>query len=87
MISKANRLRDVKEYYFSKKLREVGQLIESGKPIISLGIGSPDLNPPKNVLDVQQIFWLSFPLSSSLVVFVVVVLVLIAMVVYPPVGN
>ena len=51
MISKANRLNDVKEYYFSKKLREVGQLIASGKPIISLGIGSPDLNPPKEVLE------------------------------------
>ncbi|MDG2279647.1 MAG: aminotransferase class I/II-fold pyridoxal phosphate-dependent enzyme [Flavicella sp.] len=51
MISKANRLNDVKEYYFSKKLREVGQLISKGKPIISLGIGSPDLNPPKEVLE------------------------------------
>jgi LL-diaminopimelate aminotransferase len=51
MISKANRLNDVKEYYFSKKLREVGQLIGSGKPIISLGIGSPDLDPPKAVLE------------------------------------
>ncbi|MDG1805053.1 aminotransferase class I/II-fold pyridoxal phosphate-dependent enzyme [Flavicella sp.] len=51
MISKANRLNDVKEYYFSKKLREVGQLISKGKPIISLGIGSPDLNPPTEVLE------------------------------------
>ena len=51
MISKANRLNDVKEYYFSKKLREVGQLISAGKPIISLGIGSPDLNPPTEVLE------------------------------------
>jgi len=51
MISKANRLNDVKEYYFSIKLREVGQLMAAGKPIISLGIGSPDLNPPKEVLE------------------------------------
>ncbi|WP_139959932.1 pyridoxal phosphate-dependent aminotransferase [Flavicella sediminum] len=51
MISKANRLNDVKEYYFSKKLREVGGLIADGKPIISLGIGSPDLDPPKEVLE------------------------------------
>lgn len=50
MISKANRLNDVKEYYFSKKLREVGQLINAGRPIISLGIGSPDLNPSDEVL-------------------------------------
>jgi aspartate/methionine/tyrosine aminotransferase len=51
MISKANRLNEVKEYYFSKKLREVGQLISAGKPIISLGIGSPDLNPSKEVIE------------------------------------
>ena len=50
MILKAKRLNDVKEYYFSKKLREVGKLVASGKPIISLGIGSPDLNPPPEVL-------------------------------------
>jgi len=51
MIEVANRLKTVEEYYFSKKLREVGLLIASGKPIISLGIGSPDLQPPKKVLD------------------------------------
>ncbi|MFC2127821.1 pyridoxal phosphate-dependent aminotransferase [Bacteroidota bacterium] len=51
MISKANRLNDVKEYYFSKKLREVGQLMSAGKPIISLGIGSPDLNPSQEVIE------------------------------------
>mgnify|MGYP002039472561 CR=1 FL=1 len=50
MIAIADRLKEVKEYYFSKKLREVGQLIASGKPIISLGIGSPDLNPPETVV-------------------------------------
>jgi aspartate/methionine/tyrosine aminotransferase len=50
MIEAANRLQTVEEYYFSKKLREVGQLIASGKPIINLGIGSPDLQPPKKVL-------------------------------------
>ncbi len=50
MIATADRLKEVKEYYFSKKLREVGQLIASGKPIISLGIGSPDLNPPEAVI-------------------------------------
>ncbi len=51
MIEVANRLQTVEEYYFSKKLREVSLLIASGKPIINLGIGSPDLQPPKRVLD------------------------------------
>lgn len=51
MIEVAKRLHTVEEYYFSKKLREVGLLIASGKPIINLGIGSPDLQPPQKVID------------------------------------
>ena len=46
MIEVANRLKAVEEYYFSKKLREVALLKSQGKPIINLGIGSPDLEPP-----------------------------------------
>ena len=51
MIPIANRLKHVEEYYFSKKLREVNLLKAQGKPIINLGIGSPDLNPPERVLN------------------------------------
>ncbi|MDD7886853.1 pyridoxal phosphate-dependent aminotransferase [Flavivirga sp. 57AJ16] len=51
MIEAANRLLTVEEYYFSKKLREVNFLITSGKPIINLGIGSPDLQPPQRVVE------------------------------------
>ncbi|WP_445957554.1 pyridoxal phosphate-dependent aminotransferase [Yeosuana sp.] len=51
MIEVANRLHTVEEYYFSKKLREVNLLIASGKPIINLGIGSPDMQPPQKVID------------------------------------
>jgi len=50
MIDVANRLHSVEEYYFSKKLREVALLKASGKPIINLGIGSPDLQPPHKVV-------------------------------------
>ena len=46
----ANRLHSVEEYYFSKKLKEVNLLIANGKPIINLGIGSPDLQPPSQVV-------------------------------------
>lgn len=46
MIEVANRLKHVEEYYFSKKLKEVALLKSQGKPIINLGIGSPDLEPP-----------------------------------------
>lgn len=51
MIQAANRLNTVEEYYFSKKLREVNLLIANGKPIINLGIGSPDMQPPQKVID------------------------------------
>ena len=51
MIEAANRLNTVEEYYFSKKLREVNALIASGKPVINLGIGSPDMAPPQKVID------------------------------------
>ncbi|WP_053978461.1 pyridoxal phosphate-dependent aminotransferase [Mangrovimonas xylaniphaga] len=50
MITVADRLHTVEEYYFSKKLKEVALLKAHGKPIINLGIGSPDLEPPMKVL-------------------------------------
>lgn len=46
----AKRLQTVEEYYFSKKLKEVRLLKDTGKPIINLGIGSPDLQPPNQVV-------------------------------------
>lgn len=51
MITFADRLNTVEEYYFSKKLREVNLLKSQGKPIINLGIGSPDLDPPSRVVE------------------------------------
>jgi len=50
MIQSAKRLDTVQEYYFSKKLREVRGLAAAGKPIINMGIGSPDLQPPASVI-------------------------------------
>lgn len=47
----AERLHTVQEYYFSRKLREVRGLIQEGKPIINMGIGSPDLTPSPQVLE------------------------------------
>lgn len=54
MIETAERLKTVQEYYFSKKLREVRGLISKGRPIINMGIGSPDLTPSVAVLDSIQ---------------------------------
>ncbi len=50
MIDTADRLHTVEEYYFSKKLREVRGLIAKGRPIINMGIGSPDLAPSDAVI-------------------------------------
>ena len=46
----AERLIHIKEYYFSRKLKEVRGLALQGKPIINMGIGSPDLRPPQSVV-------------------------------------
>jgi aspartate/methionine/tyrosine aminotransferase len=54
MITIANRLKTVEEYYFSSKLREVRELINQGKPIVNMGIGSPDLQPSKLVTQAMQ---------------------------------
>ncbi|MEH6406757.1 MAG: aminotransferase class I/II-fold pyridoxal phosphate-dependent enzyme [Leeuwenhoekiella sp.] len=50
MITTANRLNQTTEYYFSRKLKEVRALAEAGKPIINMGMGSPDLAPPPQVI-------------------------------------
>ena len=54
MIQTADRLKTVQEYYFSKKLREVRGLMAKGRPIINMGIGSPDLAPSKSVINAIQ---------------------------------
>ncbi len=50
----AKRLEGIGEYYFSQKLREIDQLNKEGRQIISLGIGSPDLPPHPDVIQVLQ---------------------------------
>ena len=50
MIQTADRLQTIEEYYFSKKLREVRGMAAEGKPIINIGIGSPDLPPSEAVI-------------------------------------
>jgi len=49
-VKTAKRLATVKEYYFSRKLKEIARLQVEGKTIINLGIGSPDLPPPSEVI-------------------------------------
>lgn len=51
MIVKAQRLQQVQEYYFSKKLREIAALQASGKSILNFGIGSPDIPANPKVIN------------------------------------
>lgn len=47
----ANRLTDVSEYYFSRKLKEVAQMNAQGMDVISLGVGSPDMPPSEQSIE------------------------------------
>ena len=50
-IKPADRLSQVTEYYFSRKLKEIERLNTEGKDIISLAIGSPDMPPSQATVD------------------------------------
>lgn len=50
-IKPADRLSQVAEYYFSRKLKEIDRLNAEGKDIISLAIGSPDMPPSRQTID------------------------------------
>src|SRR5665213_914169 len=50
IVSVADRLGGVEEYYFSKKLRQIDEMNKAGKNVINLGIGSPDLPPHPDVI-------------------------------------
>ena len=51
IIAPSSRLGEVKEYYFSTKLQEIAQMRAAGKPVLNLGIGSPDLPPAQEALE------------------------------------
>lgn len=51
MIATANRLNLVSEYYFAAKLREIARMRQEGKPVLNLGIGSPDQPPHPDVVE------------------------------------
>lgn len=50
-IHPADRVSNVEEYYFAKKLKEVATMNAAGKKVINLGVGSPDLPPSKAAID------------------------------------
>ena len=51
-IDRSHRLDGIGEYYFSRRLREIGEIEAStGRQIIKLAMGSPDLPPHQSVID------------------------------------
>ena len=52
IIQPAQRTSTVKEYYFSRKLKEIDRMnAERPEPVINLGIGAPDGMPPAAAID------------------------------------
>ena len=51
MIQPAQRTDTIKEYYFSRKLKEVAAMRREGIDVISLGIGGPDTAPPESAVE------------------------------------
>lgn len=51
IVHPADRLNQVQEYYFSKKLEQIARMRGQGLDVINLGIGNPDLVPPEAALN------------------------------------
>lgn len=51
IIAAADKLQHINEYYFSRKLREVREMLAQGKPVLNLGIGNPDQAPAPEVME------------------------------------
>ena len=54
IIQPSDKLEYIQEYYFSRKLREVRNMISQGKPVLNLGIGNPDQAPAPEVMAALQ---------------------------------
>ncbi len=51
IVPKAERLGEVRPYYFVKKLEQIAALRAAGHHVISFGVGSPDLPPSENTIN------------------------------------
>ncbi len=50
IIHPSHRIGKVETYYFARKLRQIAEMERAGANVINLGIGSPDLLPPPEVI-------------------------------------
>ncbi len=51
IINEANRLKHIKEYYFSQKLQQVADMNNKGMDVLNLAIGNPDMPAPDNAVN------------------------------------
>ena len=49
-VHPADRVGNIQEYYFSRKLKEVAEMNANGKNVINLGIGSPDMRIARGLM-------------------------------------
>ncbi len=54
IIETAHRIQQIEEYYFSTKLRAIAKANANGANILNLGIGNPDMDPPKSVINAMK---------------------------------
>lgn len=50
-IQPAQRVKEIKEYWFAGKIREVARMNAAGADVVSLGVGGPDRMPSVEVID------------------------------------
>lgn len=50
-ITAAQRVQNIEEYYLQRKMKQVAALNAAGADIVSLGVGGPDLLPPKAAVE------------------------------------
>ncbi|WP_185877632.1 pyridoxal phosphate-dependent aminotransferase [Blattabacterium cuenoti] len=50
MIKSSDRINQISEYFFSKKMKEINSIEKNGINVINLGIGNPDITPPYGVI-------------------------------------
>ncbi len=51
IIPAADKLQNINEYYFSRKLKQIREYVIQGRPVINLGIGNPDMPPSPKTID------------------------------------
>ena len=50
MVTRSKKITSISTYYFADKLAEIRNMMAEGKDVINLGVGSPDMAPPQEVI-------------------------------------